>query len=113
MPDHDDGPSIAWTIYTIHCPHTGKPFYVGQTLNFPRRVKDHLRVRQNASSAPRIKALLAENITPYFRILHKTETRKEADRLEMLEIQRHLSDGYALENAASELNAARKRRPQQ
>lgn len=106
MPTALKAPSL-FTIYSIHDPDTREPFYIGQTTDLARRVRDHLRTRDKAHSAERIAALLERGVTPFFRILHQTTSRQEADDLEWREIGKHINAGHTLSNAASEINAAR------
>jgi hypothetical protein len=103
-----DGDSTEWTIYSIHDPRTDRPFYVGQTLNLPRRIFEHLKQRDKASSAVSIGGLLDARLVPTFRIIAVCSNRQDADRVEFEEIAIHLAAGFELANSESEINHARK-----
>lgn len=103
-----DTDGTEWIVYSIHDPRNGRPFYIGQTVNMPRRIYEHLKQRDKASSAVSIAELMAANFVPSFRIIAVCGTRQEADRLEFEEIAVHLAAGFELSNSESEINHARK-----
>lgn len=103
-----DSDGEEWIVYSIHDPRNDRPFYIGQTVNLPRRIYEHLKQRDKASSAVSIAQLRAVNLLPTFRIIAACGTRQEADRLEFEEIAIHLAAGFELSNSESEINHARK-----
>lgn len=56
-------------VYSIHDARTDRLFYIGQTVNLPRRIFEHLKQRDKASSAVFIAALLDACLVPTFRII--------------------------------------------
>lgn len=78
-------PNIQYTTYCIRDPLTGLVVYVGQTRDFEKRKRSHLRIRQN--ERPRIKTqniktymwdTLSKNLVPSFEILETVQTIEES-----------------------------------
>lgn len=96
------------TIYEIIDPRTGQIVYVGQTVNLPRRIKEHLKLRSGVASAAPLAAMLAANVTPSFRQV-ATVAATEAPFHEATHIARRLAEGHPLTNPPHETNLAKKR----
>lgn len=96
-----------YVVYSIHDPRSDRAFYIGQTVNLPRRICEHLKLRDKASSASYISDLLDGLLVPIFRIIAVCSSRQEADRLEFEEIAIHLAAGFELKNSEREMNHAR------
>ena len=54
------------TIYSIDNPETGDPLYIGQTVNLPRRIKEHLNLRPGKASTEFLEPMIAAGIEPIF-----------------------------------------------
>ncbi|MEI8109109.1 MAG: GIY-YIG nuclease family protein, partial [Verrucomicrobiota bacterium] len=100
--------SSVWKIYSISELGALLPFYIGQTVNLPRRIKEHLSARAKASSAAKIAAMMGCDELPVFRILATCHSRAEADAQELRGIAHALANGACLENAKQEMRAAQK-----
>ncbi|WP_170366604.1 GIY-YIG nuclease family protein [Ruegeria arenilitoris] len=96
------------TIYSINDPETGDPLYIGQTVNFQRRKKEHLKLRPGKASTEFLEPMLAAGVEPEFSIIAVVENRKSADAREVEEIRKAQAAGYELFNHISEKNRAAK-----
>lgn len=97
-----------YTIYSMTDPRTGAVFYIGQTVNFARRVAEHLKCRSTASSRNRVSQLLNLELVPIFQIISRENDRQTADKREREEIALQILAGRKLVNAIHETSAARK-----
>lgn len=96
-----------FTVYSIAAPGALEPFYIGHTMQLPRRIRDHLDPARPEASRQRIAAMLAADLVPVFRILGRFETKEAAIAAEMLQIAAHVARGVPLANSANEIRLAR------
>ncbi|WP_431858671.1 hypothetical protein [Azospirillum sp.] len=71
-----------FVTYAIRCPHTGAAFYVGQTEDFAKRQRTHLkglRVRPRGTGVRRwLHAVVSSGGTPVFEVLEEVGTLAES-----------------------------------
>lgn len=64
-------------IYTLDCPITGIPKYVGKTINKNRRLASHLRTKENTKKWAWIVNLKNKGLKPIFTIIDEVENNWE------------------------------------
>ena len=78
-----------YTIYVVRNPETTAPIYVGQSQNFRKRKKSHIR---------RFSKLLVGQI-PLVEVIETVETYASARAVERAVIAQLIKEGYVLHNA--------------
>lgn len=90
--------AATFTVYRIKDPGNEAVLYVGQTADMDARRRAHLRDRRDTPKACYLRAMLANGRPPVFEVMHEVQTREHAERLEMMEIARHVVAGAPLFN---------------
>lgn len=85
-------------IYSLNCPITGTPKYIGQTIRLPReRLASHLMVYKNNKRNSWIKGLLLKGTKPVMEIIDEVPI-SEISFWEMHYISLYKSWGFDLKN---------------
>ncbi|HEX4547990.1 viroplasmin family protein [Pseudomonas sp.] len=100
---HDDL-SKKYLVYIIIDPDTEEPFYVGETGNFPRRQRAHIRsanVRTKRAAA-KIAQILGKGQMPLFKAVEFCESKDAALAAETQWIKRYVERGHTVWNRIRE-----------
>lgn len=89
---------MSYVIYAIINPIDNKPFYIGETKNFDRRKKEHLKGTDQISGL--IVRQISENgFVPLFSVLEEHKDEETALRAEIFWIETMLARGIELVNS--------------
>ncbi len=92
-------------IYTLSCPITGKPRYVGKTQVPDRRLAAHLSKARSGETkhhcANWIRSLLARDLSPTFEVIFQVPDGESWEHHESRLIAEHKAAGFDLTNSTS------------
>lgn len=91
-------------VYAIVDPETEEPFYVGETGNFVRRQKAHLRTAHERTkrAAAKIAQILANGQLPIFKAIEFCDSKEAALEAETKWIKHYVQRGYTVWNRLRE-----------
>ena len=100
----DSSSSKRIVVYAIIDPESEEPFYVGETMHFPRRQRAHLRTAHERTkrAAAKIAQILAKGQVPIFKAIEFCTTKEAALAAETKWIKHYVERGYTVWNRLRE-----------